>query len=230
LLEPAVLRYFFSKEPLKQRDFSIERLDQLVDEFDQFERLYFSETGVEDASAGDDEADARERAKRVYPMLVDEVREERIRIPYTFAAVLGMTDDPALREEIARREGHIPDDAPEWAVEAALERVELAREWARRTGNEFDYELKRGTIPEHSFDEQTEQALTDLADFVAEGHDGEAVQSEIFALAEQYDLNVGEFFGAGYRLFFDDTEGPKLGPFLARLDTDFVVGRLRRNR
>jgi lysyl-tRNA synthetase class 1 len=227
LLEPEVLRYFFAKEPLKQRDFSIERLDQRVDEFDQFERLYLGgETGA--ADSGSDET--RERAARAYPMLVEEVREERIRIPYTFAAVLGMTDDPALREDIARREGHLPEDASEWTVETALKRVRLASEWARRTGNEFDYELKRETLPEHSLGESTEQALDDLAEFVAEGHDGEAIQGEIFALAEEYDLDVSEFFGAGYGLFFDDTEGPKLGPFLARLDREFVVGRLRRER
>ena len=221
MLEPAVLLYFFAKRPLKQRDFSVERLDQLVDEFDRFEQVYFGERG----------ADKREqaRADRVYPMLT-EPRRERVRIPYTFAAVLGMTEDADLRGEIARREGHIPPDAPDWAVEAALGRVDRARNWARRTGNEFDYELKRGERPETAFDSDTEQALDELAEFVAAGHDGDAIQGRIFELAEEYDLDVGDFFGAGYRLFFDDTEGPKLGPFLAKLDREFVVDRLRRER
>jgi len=221
LLEPEVFRYFFAKEPLKQRDFSIESLDQLVDEFDRFERVYFDEV-----EASDDE---RERAERAYPMVVDESREERVRIPYTFAAVLGMTDDPDLREEIGRREGHIPDDAPEWAVEEALGRVELAREWARQTGNEFDYELKRQSMPDIEFDETTTQALRELADFVAKGHDGDEIQSEIFEIAREHDLDVSDFFGAGYRLFFDDDQGPKLGPFLAKLDQEFVVRRLRQD-
>jgi lysyl-tRNA synthetase class 1 len=163
-------------------------------------------------------------------MLVDEVHEGRVRIPYTFAAVLGMTDDPKLREEIARHEGHIPDDAPEWAVAEALSRVERARNWARRTGNEFDYELKRTEMPDASFDETTEQALDELADFVAEGHDGEAIQGEIYETAKRHDIAVGDFFAAGYRLFFDDEEGPKLGPFLGKLDRQFVVERLRRER
>ncbi len=219
ILEPEVFRYFFSKAPLKQRDFSIETIDQLVDEFDEFERRYFEQTG-------DDYEQAL--AEQAYPTVVDEVREERIRIPYTFAAVLGMTDDPEQREEIARREGHIPDDAPEWAVEEALGRVELASEWARLTDNAFNYELKRSALPETTFDEATEQALDELADFIEEGHDGEAIQSQIFEIAKAHDLDVGEFFGAGYRLLFDDTEGPKLGPFLAKLDTAFVVSRLRR--
>jgi lysyl-tRNA synthetase class 1 len=222
LLEPEVLKYFFTKEPLKQRDFSVEHVDQLVDEFDRFERVYFGER-----EAGEEE---RARAERAYPMVVDELRAERVRIPYTFAAVLGMTDDPAVREEIARKEGHIPGDAPERAVEAALARVERAREWARRTGNAFDYELKRAELPEVDFDPETERALDELAAFVAEGHDGEAVQGEIYETAKRHDLDIGEFFSAGYRLFFDDDEGPQLGPFLTKLDREFVVDRLRRER
>ncbi len=220
ILEPEVFRYFFSKAPLKQRDFSIENIDQLVDEFDEFERRYFGEVEADDYE--------QELAEQAYPTVVDEIREERIRIPYTFAAVLGMTDDPAQREAIARREGHIPDDAPEWAVEEALGRVELASEWARLTDNAFNYELKRSELPETDFDEATAQALDELAEFIAEGHDGEEIQSQIFEIAKAHDLDIGDFFGAGYRLLFDDTEGPKLGPFLAKLDTEFVVSRLRR--
>ncbi|MFC6721445.1 lysine--tRNA ligase [Halobacteriaceae archaeon SHR40] len=222
ILEPEVFRYFFSKAPLKQRDFSIENVDQLVDEFDEFERVYFGESEVDDHQ--------RELAERAYPTVVDEIREERIRIPYTFAAVLGMTDDPDQREEIARREGHIPDDAPEWAIEQALARVERASEWARLTDNAFNYELKRSAIPDHEFEAEIEQALDELADFIEAGHDGDEIQSEIFAIAKRHGIDVGDFFGAGYRLLFDDSEGPKLGPFLAKLDTAFVVGRLRRER
>ncbi|WP_306054033.1 lysine--tRNA ligase [Natronococcus wangiae] len=222
LLEPKVLRYFFAKDPSRARDFSIERLDQLVDEFDRFEAIYFGEI-----EAGEDE---KAFADRVYPLVVEEPREERIRLPYTFAAVLGMTDDPDLREEIARREGHVPDDAPEWAVEGALERVERARNWARRTENEFDYELKRSEIPAHDFDEATEEALAELADFVEEGHEPDEIQGEIYETAKRHDVDVGEFFGAGYRLFFDEEQGPKLGPFLGKVDREFVVARLRRER
>jgi len=222
VLEPEVFRYFFAKEPLKQRDFSVGTVDQLVDEFDRLERVYFGEV-----NAGERE---REFAERAYPALVEDPDPDRVRIPYTFAAVLGMTDDPALREEIARREGHIPEDAPEWAVEAALARVERAREWARRTGNAFDYELKREELPAVDFDERTGRALDELADFVAAGHDGEAIQGEIYETAKRHDIPVGDFFAAGYRLFFDDEEGPKLGPFLAELDREFVVDRLRRER
>ncbi|MFA9417167.1 lysine--tRNA ligase [Natrinema sp. HArc-T2] len=222
LLEPEVLRYFFAKDPSKARDFSIERLDQLVDEFDRLEAIYFGEIDADE--------DEQAFAERVYPFVVEEPRKARIRLPYTFAAVLGMTDDPDLREEIARREGHIPDDAPEWAVDKALERVEQARNWARRTGNEFDYELKRSEIPAHDFDADTEAALAELADFIEEGHEPDEIQGEIYEAAKRNDVDVGDFFGAGYRLFFDEDQGPKLGPFLAKVDQEFVIDRLRRER
>jgi len=223
ILEPEVFRYFFTKNPRKQRDFSVESIDQLVDEFDRFEAVYFGEVDPRDEETA-------ELAERAYPMVVDEPREQRVRIPYTFAAVLGMTEDPDLREQIARKEGHIPEDAPEWAVADALARVERAQRWARRTGNEFDYELKRTTMPDTDFGPEMAAALDELADFVADGHDGEAIQSEIYETAKRNDIEIAEFFAAGYRLLFDDTEGPQLGQFMAKLDREFVVQRLRRQR
>ncbi|PSP82440.1 lysine--tRNA ligase [Halobacteriales archaeon QS_1_68_17] len=219
LLEPEVFRYFFVKNPHKQRDFSVENVDQLVDEFDRFERVYF----------GDVEADeeTRELAERAYPMVVDEVHEDRIRLPYTFAAVLGMTDDAALRETMARREGHIPEDAQPEAVGRALARVEKARRWAERTDNEYNYRLAE-TLPDAEFDPAVEAALDELAGIVETDPDPEELQGEIYETAKRHGVDVGAFFAAGYRLFLDTDQGPRLGPFLAALDREFVVRRLRR--
>ncbi|MFB6172278.1 MAG: lysine--tRNA ligase [Haloarculaceae archaeon] len=217
LLEVEVFRYFFTKDPKKQRDFDVERLDLLVDEFDRFEALYFGEEAAADYS--------RDLARRVYPFVVDAVREDRVRIPYRFAAVLGMTDDASLREQMARRSGHIPDDAPDWAVEEALARVEKARNWAVRTDNEYNYRLAE-ELPDVAFDPAVGAALDDLADLVAAGTDD--LQGQIYETAREHDVAVGDLFTAGYRLFLDETEGPRLGPFLASLDEQFVVERLRR--
>ncbi|WP_153952532.1 lysine--tRNA ligase [Halosegnis longus] len=218
LLEPEVVRYFFTKDPKRARDFSIERLDQLVDEFDRFERLYFGE-----ADGGETET---ARAERAYPFVTDP-DEERIRIPYTFAAVLGMTDDDELRATMARRSGHLPEDASDEQVERALARVEKARAWAVRTDNEYNYRLAE-ELPEVAFDDATTNALADLAEYIeTEQPDGETLHEEIFETARDHEVDVGEFFTAGYRLFLDEEQGPRLGPFLAALDRTFVTERLR---
>jgi lysyl-tRNA synthetase class 1 len=223
LLEPAVLRYFFAKNPEKQRDFDVENLDRLVDEFDRFEAAYYG--AVND---GIDEAERR-RAERGYPMVVDEVPDAQpVRIPFSFAAVLGMTDNRQLRIRMAERSGHLPADADEETVDAALRRVEKARNWAVRTDNAFNYRLAEA-LPEVSVDGATATALNELAAFVeTESPDEETLQGEIYETARDNDVPVGDLFEAGYRLFLDETEGPRLGPFLSALDEQFVVRRLRR--
>jgi lysyl-tRNA synthetase class 1 len=128
----------------------------------------------------------------------------------------------------AKKEGHVADDDPAWAVEDAFGRVALASEWADRTDNEYNYTVARSELPDVSVEDDTAAALDDLADFVAEGRDGEAIQGEIYESARRHDLDVGGFFAVGYQLFFGETEGPQLGYFLADLDREFVVGRLRR--
>lgn len=222
LVEPEVLLYFFAKDPTRARDFSIERLDQLVSEFDQLERIALGrETADPDRTAF---------AERVYPFLVETTRDERVRIPYPFAAVLGMVDDPGQWREVARREGHITDEMSDAAIETAMKRVKRARRWARRTNNEYNYELKRDTLPEVAIDDQTAQALDELAEFIRSHDDPEEIQSAIFEIARNHDIDVGDFFATGYRLFFDLEEGPRLGHFLAKLDKEFVINRLQRKK
>ena len=221
LLEPEVIRYFFALHPKKARDLDLSRLDQLVDDFDRFEEAYYQ--GVDDESVS-------AFAEAAYPYVVDAVADEQpIRLPYTFAAVLGMVDDRDLREKLARDEGHIPDDADEATVEAALDRVEQARTWAERMDNAYNYRLQ-AELPDVVFDEATGEALDALAAVVAGGGDGETIQSAIYDTAREHGIEPGDLFEAGYRLFFNETQGPRLGEFLGDLEQEFVVARLRRER
>ena len=219
LVDPAVLRYFFAKDPNKQRNLDLTHVDQLVDEFDRFERRYFG------AADGTDQEMAF--AERAYPFVVETVDPDRVRLPYRFAAVLGMVEDRDLQVRMAENEGHLPPDAAPAVVEAALARVDRARRWARREDNAYNYELQ-ATCPDVELSDAEAAALEELAAFVETTHDGDAIQARFYELAEEYDLPVGDLFAAGYRLFFDDTEGPRLGEFLGELDQTFVVDRLRR--
>ena len=231
LLEPEVLRYFFALEPKTARDFDVERLDQLVDDFDRFERAYYGAV---------DDKDLTRFAERAYPFVVGGTRprseaappardpaERPLRLPYTFAAVLGMVDDRDTRVRMARNEGHVPADASEREIDRALKRVERARAWAERTANRYDYRVRLDR-PDVTVGEATAAGLDDLAAFVADGNDGEAIQSEIYETARRHGVDVGDFFATGYRLFFDREDGPRLGEFLGELDRKFVVRRLRR--
>ena len=221
LLEPEVVRYFFALDPKKARDLDLSRLDQLVDDYDRFESAYYGTVGDESVTAF---------AEAAYPYVVETVDDDQpVRLPYTFAAVLGMVEDRDLRIKLATDEGHIPDDADASTVEAALARVEKARNWAERMDNAYNYRLQP-ELPAVEFDDDVAAALDSLAEVVAAGHSGEEIQSAIYDTARDHDIDIGDLFEAGYRLFFDETQGPRLGEFLGELETEFVVGRLRRER
>lgn len=222
-VEPEVLRYFFARNPTRSRDFSIERIDQLVDDFDRLEATALGH--IEPADAG-----VASRAERLYPFLVDEIRPGRIRLPYRFAAVLGMTEDRSLQKQWARQESHLPDGAPPREVDAALGRVDRARRWARATDNEYNYSLALEQMPQVEIDEETANALEDIAAAVSESSDGDDIQGAVFEAARRHDIPVGSLFETGYRLFLDRPDGPKLGPLLGSLEQEFVIERLRRNR
>jgi lysyl-tRNA synthetase class I len=57
--------------------------------------------------------------------------------------------------------------------------------------------------------------------------DGESVQAAIFDAARVAGLPAGRMFGALYRSFLGQPNGPRAGWLLASLPRDFVVDRLR---
>jgi lysyl-tRNA synthetase class 1 len=55
---------------------------------------------------------------------------------------------------------------------------------------------------------------------------GDVLQAAIFDAAKQSDLPPSEAFKLLYELLIGKEAGPKLGPFLASLEPDFVSGRI----
>ncbi|MDY7082795.1 MAG: lysine--tRNA ligase, partial [Halobacteria archaeon] len=175
MVEPEIIKYFFALDPSKQRDFKVEEIDHLVNEFDR----------IEEIRLGDEEpADERERvfAERVYPMLVDEIRE-KVRVPYTFAAMVGVAESDEARVSVLQRSGHLPEDPSERQRRDALRRVELARNWARRLDNDYYVDVLDETPADEEFAENVVAGFHDLADFIEEGHTADEIQNEIFETA-----------------------------------------------
>ena len=230
LVEPEIVRYFFAKNPNKQRDLDLEKIDTLVDEFDEFERAYYKENVQKTAQVVPTE---------IYPIIIRETVKKwigkedleefklRRRIPYRFAAVLGMTNDSDLQIDMATRQKLIDLEMPEWVTFLAIERVQKGRKWAEVHQNEYNYHIF-GEIPDIEINEKVERALEELACFVEEGHDGAEIQEKIYEIAKSNGIELGQFFKVNYKLLFSQDRGPRLGPLLASLDQEFIAKRLRR--
>ncbi|MEM2991319.1 MAG: lysine--tRNA ligase [Halobacteria archaeon] len=217
LVEPEVLLYFYSLTPMKQKNLDLKNLNFLVDSFDRFERLYF-EGG---------EGEEVELAKRVYPMCIREIKRH-IRIPYTFAAMLGVSQNIVHILKVLKKTEHLPADASREMELEALTRVFKARNWAAEFApEEYRFELQRELCLTQPLDERVKKALFELADYLLQAKSEVEVQNAIFEIARRNGIKEAEFFKTIYQLLLGKPRGPRLGPFLRALDEALVQRRLR---
>jgi len=219
IMEPEVFLYFYSLNPMKQKNLDVRNINFIVDAFDRFERIYYKEAETPDA-------EERELAERVYPML--KVDHRKVRIPYTFAAMVSVSrnDEHILRT--LKKTGHLPHDATRQQELDALARVYKAGNWAHKYGpEEYNIEIKERLEVPPDIDPAEKEALAELAGYVEARHSEEATQYEIFEIAKRRGIKPAKLFKTAYMLLLGKPRGPKLGPFLLALDTDFVVRRLR---
>jgi lysyl-tRNA synthetase class 1 len=84
-------------------------------------------------------------------------------------------------------------------------------------------------LPQVEVTEAQQKFLDALADKVQEAElDGQAMHEAIYAAKDEAELQPSEAFKALYRVILAKDYGPKAGWFLAALDRDWLVKRLRR--
>ncbi|RLG20855.1 lysine--tRNA ligase [Candidatus Micrarchaeota archaeon] len=103
-------------------------------------------------------------------------------------------------------------------------RLALAWNWVKKYAPEQVKFTVKESLPELEIDDKTKQSLKKIAEKVKEGIDGESLQAVIYEEGKKTD--VKQLFSTIYLLFIGKSRGPRLGPFLASMDRDFVVNRL----
>lgn len=216
--EAEPLRYLFMKKIGKAREFKWTDVPRLMDDYDETARVYWGEKTLEN------EKEAR-HLRRLYEMSqTDEPRKVRD-IGYGFAAMISqITNDPMAVKSIIERSHHMQKMTPD-ELKAALRRVELSRNWVHKYAPpEYRFELLKKKP-----DAIVSPAVRELFDSIASkiGLPGEELQQLIYNKAKEKGIPLQEVFSSAYRLFLGKDTGPRLGPFLASLDRDFVIKRLR---
>jgi len=219
IMEPEVFLYFYSLNPMKQKNLEVKNINFLVDNFDRSERIYYNEAEPSDA-------EEKELVGRVYPML--SIKGRKVRIPYTFAAMVSVSKNNEHILRTLKKTGHLPQDATEGQEKDALVRVYKAGYWARHYGpEEYNIRIKDSLEVPADMDPKEKEALAELAGYIEARHTEEETQYEIFEVAKRRGIKPGKLFKTAYMLLLGKPRGPKLGPFLLALDSDFVIKRLR---
>ncbi len=126
---------------------------------------------------------------------------------------------------ILRRNGYPVKD------EAALkERVGYAVRWLKEFAPpEVKFSVQRTLPPEaRDLDPPQRRFLARLAETLRPGMTGEEIHALVYDLAKEVGLEKATAaFEAIYRVFLNQTKGPRAGWFLAFLERDFVIDRLK---
>jgi lysyl-tRNA synthetase class 1 len=156
------------------------------------------------------------------------IGRRKVRIPYTFAAMVSVSNNEEHILRTLKKTGHLPSDATKEQEQDALIRVRKAGHWAHHYGpEEYNIAIKESLEVPADITEPEKEALRELADYILAKHTEEETQFEIFEMAKRRDIKPGKLFKTAYLLLLGKPRGPKLGPFVLALDTDFVVKRLR---
>ena len=147
-------------------------------------------------------------------------------VPFTHLVTIAQTvaGDPSKAAEMLRRSGY---------EEAASDHQKLCRDlvYARNWAEEWaplDYGFGvREELPQEAvtLDAEQRRYLAVVAARLEEGMDGDAVQDLLYRTAIEFGLKPKAAFGAVYTVLLGKKSGPKAGPFVAGLDTDFVRER-----
>ncbi len=227
VLEPGIIRFIYAKaRPNKELKIDLGLgLLNLYDEFDKVERIYF---GLEKAKNPEEE----EELKRTYELSMPEV-PKRLNAQAPFRFLVTLVQMPHLDEDgiinVLIEQGHIPGELSEKDIERIKLRIRLAKNWVKKYApDEVKFSLLERP-PKVELEPGVREAMLEVADWL-EKHGKFSVDefnNALFVASKRRGIPSKNWFKVLYNIFIGKDRGPRLAPFLASLDRDFVVKRLR---
>jgi len=227
VLPPEAVRYFYFRgEPNKHKDFDPQtKLLPLVEEFERAQAVV----------AGRTAPSPREDPELMRRALALSQLEPASAVDYGPVAfghlmtVAQLAESAEGARAVLARSGDLP---PGGAGEAHLERrLALARAFVERfvpEGDRIRVLAEASHVDRSHLPEGSPAFMAALADRLAAGPwRAEAIHDAVFEVAQAAALPPRDGFRAVYLAITGRDRGPRAGYFLASLDRDFVVGRLR---
>jgi lysyl-tRNA synthetase class 1 len=113
----------------------------------------------------------------------------------------------------------------EWDVKISpsqKNKLALRLEFAKR------YYEKFGLVKvELKIDEKMKAALNSLIIAIEKTKSGEELQSQIFKIAKENNIEAGEFFKTIYKIILNSEKGPRLGPYIFEVGKKEIISKIR---
>src|SRR6185503_14799082 len=240
VVPPEQLRLLFLRpRPNQAIEFDPDGTDAIPRLFDEFDRLG-------DAVAGRDVKGELPlgfgnvfRYSLLDPDADYEAEAARFRFPFAHLATLIQVPGVDVAATAVEEKGEALDEVEQAGLEA---RIVAARRWLEHFAPDEAKLVVQPTLPEEvtTLDDVDRAFLAALSERAKElasdpnglagpavAADGEAWQTAIFETATEGGLKAGRAFRAVYLAFLGRPNGPRAGLLLAKLDSEFVIQRLR---
>lgn len=213
---PQSLVLLMLKRFVGTRSLSVVDIPQYMNELDELEDIYFGKKQI---------PEKKEYAKLTglykYCWWLKPPSKPSIHVPYNLLVYLARVAPKGsevnyitqkLREYGYLKDEKLPDDLSR--------RIEYARNWAR------DFmEIKETTIKLSS---QEISAVNKLMDILQAEADENQIQTAIFSVAREHNIQPSRFFKILYTILLGVSEGPRLGPYIIAMERQNVIDALNR--
>ncbi|MBS3053438.1 MAG: lysine--tRNA ligase [Candidatus Aenigmarchaeota archaeon] len=222
--EPELLRFMMiSYQPQTVIEFDLEsnKLFLLADRYDEAESVYFREKSLNEKRDS--------QLKREYMLSQTKKPAKMPQISYSIASMISQVYAGRSTEEIINlleSMGAIKNPGKK-DTERIARRLQLAKTWVEKYAPEEMRINVRETASKEfvsSLNENEKKALAQLAsELDAYKKEGE-LQSRIYEIARENNVEPKRLFGICYQLLIGRDSGPRLGPFIITIGKDKVKG------
>ncbi|HEY2004504.1 MAG TPA: lysine--tRNA ligase [Candidatus Saccharimonadia bacterium] len=218
LMPPEILRYFVLRSLPKRIAFFDPGLGlyNLIDEFAKLEE-----------AVSEGQHPEFEDAYNVATAIKGERSVARIAFNHLVAVYQTAQGKRDEVKAILERTGYDAVVKEQWPV---VEReLKFVQRWLEKYAPDSVKFTVQGRLGEVELSDEQRVFLGRLAEAVEQERElgGQGMHDAIYAAAEQAGLKAGQAFQAIYRVILGQDSGPKAGWFLASLDRDWLIGRLR---
>ena len=221
---PEVLRFLIMKnQPNKHIAFDPGfGLLSFVDEYDQFERMYFGEEehikGAKDIDALYELSQPKHIPKKL-PM----------QVPYRHLVTLvQIQKEWAEVKEMLQRSNQLSKKISKEDEERLILRLDHVKYWLTHFApQQVLFEVIKKLPPIKITKDQQQFLNIFLKKAEAISWDAEAIHNMIYSIAETNDIPAKTIFTTLYQIFLNQNNGPRIGYFLSNLDESFVLKRIK---
>ncbi|MCL2786292.1 MAG: lysine--tRNA ligase [Methanomassiliicoccaceae archaeon] len=219
---PEVLVYTFLRvNPERHIDYDSEMgILDMADEYDRMESLFFEGGATE----------AEENAVRAYELSKHNNMPESmpLHIPYRHLVnVVQMADDVDGIIGILKRNGDF-NDASDSDLARLDRRIECVRFWLNSFApDQVKFSVSKGMPDVRLSDDEKEYLVMLLSSLSASEWNAESIHNIVSEAGKNSKIGTKGGFQVLYKILINRTSGPRLGHFLATMEKDFVIGRIK---